>query len=249
MTFDSTGEGSAVSFPRAMTFRNDLLNSLSAVNVLTTLTIDHSAMSDVGIPALVQRTSLQRISLIRTAITDAGLSNLCQHTGLTHLTIEGGSVTGASLAELASLRNLQTLRLSGLHVSAETMQRLVQSPSLRTLDMARATISDEAARVLLSSSLKTIDLTGTGVADSTLSALRIALPGSEILPLAEGPAPLPVADVVPAESVSPEEVQSAEGALAEATEEKSTTPLKLMAVPDEEAKCTSETSSAIKILR
>jgi len=235
MTFDSTGEGSAVSFPRSMTFRNDLLNSLSAVNVLTTLTIDHSAMSDVGIPALVQRTSLQRISLIRTAITDAGLSNLCQHTGLTHLTIEGGSVTGASLAELASLRNLQTLRLSGLHVSAETMQRLVQSPSLRTLDMARATISDEAARVLLSSSLKTIDLTGTGVADSTLSALRIALPGSEILPLAEGPAPLPVADVVPAESVSPEEVQSAEGALAEATEEKSTTPLKLMAVPDEEA--------------
>ena len=235
MTFDSTGEGSAVSFPRSMTFRNELLDSLSAVSGLTTLTVDHSAMNDAGIPAVVQQASLQRLSLIRTAITDTGLSNLCQHTGLTHLTIEGGSVTGASLAELASLRNLQTLRRSGLQGSAETMQRLVQSTSIRTLDLTGATITDEAARVLLSSSLKTIDLTGTGVADSTLSALRVALPDSEILPLAEAPVPKPVADVSPeTPAVSPEEVQSAEGALTETTEEKTTTPLKLMAVPDEE---------------
>ena len=50
MTFDSTGTGSAVSFPRSMTFRNDLLKSLSAVNELTTLTIDHPEMTDGGFP-------------------------------------------------------------------------------------------------------------------------------------------------------------------------------------------------------
>lgn len=234
MTFDSTGTGSAVSFPRSMTFRNDLLKSLSAVNGLTTLTIDHSEMTDGGISDLVRRKSLRRLSLIRTAITDAGLSNLCQHTGLTHLTIEGGSVTGASLAELASLHNLQALRLSGLRVSAETMQRLVQSTSLRTLELTGAAITDEAARVLLSSSLKTIDLTGTGVAGSTLSALKIALPDAEILPLAEAPVPEPVVKAGDIPEISPEEVDGAERTLAEAMAENPATPLKLMAVPDEE---------------
>lgn len=232
MTFDETGEGSAVSFPGSMAFRHELLECLPAVNGLTTLTIDHPAMGDAGIASLIELASLKRLSLIQTAVSDQGLSNLSQHAGLVWLNIDGGNVTGASLAELAALRNLQSLRLSRLELSGETLQRVIQSPSLQTLDLTGTKVSDEAARVLINSSLKRVDLTGTGVSQTTLVALRTALPDAEILSRAEVAVPEPIAETdTGTGAVSPED-EKPEGA---PTHEKpEAVPVELVSVPDEE---------------
>lgn len=166
-----------------------LLNHLPA---LKSLDIGFAQVTDSGIAQLTLP-NLKELSIGGNKLTDAGLQALRQMPALTVLDISGAqrtdsglwsvSLTESGLDSLSTLKDLRHLRLNGVAISARGLEKLKGLHRLERLDLqACPRVNDDTVPVLESlPGLRVVDVTASAITEKSLSALRKARPGLQVI--------------------------------------------------------------------
>jgi internalin A len=177
------------------------LQHLSTLNSLQVLNIGSVLVTDAGLQVLTSLTNLKELTLGGDKLTDAGLQSVRQLPGLTVLDLGGVqredsgiwsvSFTQPGIEAIATLKDLRRLRLNETLISARGLQTLKNLPRLEFLDLHDCVqIGDDAVPILISlPSLRSVDLTGTGVSAAALDTMRRERPDCRVLHAPSGQKP------------------------------------------------------------
>jgi len=169
------------------------LEVLGGLTTLEALDIGYAQLTDVGLDWLTSLTKLQEIRLGGNKLTDAGLQFLRQLPQLTYLDIAGSQRTDSglwsiTLAEqgvdaIASVSSLRELHAGGTALAANGLKKLQTLPHLERLSLqgCKKVAKDAVPALAGFKGLKWLDVTGTGLTDEDVTALRQMLPACEIL--------------------------------------------------------------------
>lgn len=113
---------------------DDQLASLKGLgNLIFSLNLRGTEVSDKGLEHLKDLKSLTRLHLERTKITDAGLANLVGLANLEYLNLYGTEVTDAGLQTLAGLKNLKKLYVWQTKITEEGQAKFKTAAATVTL--------------------------------------------------------------------------------------------------------------------
>jgi Leucine-rich repeat (LRR) protein len=166
-----------------------LINRLSA---LESLDIGFAQVTDSGIGQLALP-DLKELSIGGNKLTDAGLQALRQMPTLTSLDLSGAqrtdsglwsvSLTESGIDAISTLKDLRHLRLNGVAISTRGLERLKGLSKLERLDLqACPRVSDDAMAFLVSlPALRVLDVTASAITAETVSKLRKAKPGLQVI--------------------------------------------------------------------
>ena len=171
------------------------------------LSLNHPAVSDDGLKALVPLKNLAVLDLSTSKVTDAGMKDVASHKNLISLKLGRTEVSDAGLKELAPLSKLYLLDLTSTQVSDAGMKDLARLKSLSSLTLGRTNltaaglkglsglknltmlnlhntkITDDGLKDLAQlKKLTSLELTGTLMTKPGIAALRRALPKCMINP-------------------------------------------------------------------
>lgn len=133
---------------------------------LVSLDLSDTLVDDDGLCALSGLTQLARLDLSYTRVTDQGLSHLKGLTRLSDLNLSHTRVRGAGVAQLCDAR-LSSLDLSVTKITDSDALGLARAGmnGLLTLNLSRTKVSRVPG---LSTALRTLDMSGTRMADDSL---------------------------------------------------------------------------------
>lgn len=116
------------------------------------------------------------------SVTDRGLETIGQLRNLQSLNLRGSKITDAGMGRLATLAALTSLDLGQTSLSARGLAPLAAMKQLQQLSLYQCQkLNDEAIPALSAlKSLKWLDLEGSGITPSGLTAIRNALPQARI---------------------------------------------------------------------
>jgi Leucine-rich repeat (LRR) protein len=169
------------------------LEHLSGLPAIEFLDAGYAQVTDVGIEHLAQLSALKQLTLGGNKLTDMGLQALRQTPGIQSLDLGGQqrtdsglwqvSVTDRGMDAIATLSDLRHLRLHSLTVTARHLRQLAGLKKLETLDLQNCKkVGDDAVEALSSiSSLRRVDLTGSGMTAEAVARLRSRLSSATIL--------------------------------------------------------------------
>ena len=164
---------------------------MEPVNVLHTLILSQTQVTDAALANLKGMTDLQTLLLAGTQVTDAGLACLNELPCLTTLSLQATQVTDAGLANLQEIKSMQSLNLGGARMTDAGLASLKKMTGLKTLNLGSTQVTDAGLRDLKEhKDLRCLDLSITGVTVAGFAQLRAALPDTQIIgPPSESAAP------------------------------------------------------------
>ncbi len=166
-----------------------LINRLTA---LESLDIGFAQVTDSGI-SQIALPNLKELSLGGNKLTDRGLQALRQMPTLTSLDLSGAqrtdsglwsvSLTESGIDAISTLKELRSLRLNGVGISARGLEKLKGLSKLERLDLqACPRVNDDAMPLLVSlPALRILDVTASAITGETVSKLRKAKPGLQVI--------------------------------------------------------------------
>lgn len=181
------------------------LEHIAGISALESVNLGSTMMTDVGLERLTTLPNLKELTMGGNELGDAGLQALRQMPTLTYLDLSGRTGTDKNVWTLAmsdvgleavlTLKNLQELRfgctsigvgiegakfadVSAMNVTPGWLERMKVLTKLQKLKLQGcARINDESIKSLIAMpNLREVDLTGTGVTDKGLAALRQGKP-------------------------------------------------------------------------
>jgi len=157
------------------------LRPLAGLTRLRSLDLTATPIDDAGLAPVAGFPDLGRLTLARTRVGDAGLAHLVGLTNLTDLGLSGTRVTDAGLARLPRLSSLD---LSSTAITDAGLPALLATAApLDRLNLSGTAITDTGLGLLAArGGFKELHVSGTKATAAGLDALRIAIPGVEVLP-------------------------------------------------------------------
>lgn len=148
------------------------LGALDDLSSLQTLCLTRSAVGDAGLEALSRAGTLQGLGLYRTQVSDAGIKYLARLTSLQRLDLDDTRVGDAGVRELANLEHLQLLSLADTQLTDTGLRDVGRMMTIRSLSIAHNQITDAGIRELTSlEQLQSLRLDFTQVTDTGLREL------------------------------------------------------------------------------
>jgi hypothetical protein len=155
------------------TVANGDLDTLRAFSRLTTLTLNHTDITDAGLKPLEGLTQLKTLSIWQAKISGPGLAHLRTATGLEQLSLAHTPITDTGLAHLAGLVGLKELRLSDTSITDAGLKHLKGLTRLEELALSDAAITDAGLAELAElTRLERLSLRGTSITDRGLAHLK-----------------------------------------------------------------------------
>jgi thiol-disulfide isomerase/thioredoxin/Leucine-rich repeat (LRR) protein len=151
----------------------DLATDLRKLNGLRRLDLCGADISDAGLKALRELTTVTTLDISCTRVTDAGLAHLRGWNDLQMLNLGRTQVTGVGVKELGAKPKLVNLDLSGLQITAAGLKSLKDFPELHVLNLSRTGLNDDRLGELRGmTELRGLDLSGNPITDAGLKALK-----------------------------------------------------------------------------
>lgn len=169
------------------------LQFLSGCPLLESLDISFAQVTDIGLNNLTSLTNLKELAIGGNKLTDNGLLALRQMPSLTSLDVSGShredsglwsvSLTEEGLNSIATLGALRHLRLNGTGVTSRGLEKLKGLSRLERLDLqdCRRVTDDALPSLDAMKSLRLVDVTGSGMTEAGVAALRRARPDLRVL--------------------------------------------------------------------
>jgi hypothetical protein len=162
-------------------FTNAGLLQFGKIKTLRRLVLASPRFGDTGIDAVTGLSELRSLGLSSPGFTDACLAKIVRLATLEELVLDGSSIKGPGLAGLAALPKLRSLVLGSNEFSGTEVEHVAGLASLRRLMFYRAKLADDVPSLLgRLTRLETLDLVETPLAAGQLSALKKALPSTQI---------------------------------------------------------------------
>lgn len=121
---------------------------LAGLRRLRTLLCDHQPISDDGLRAIGQLTTLEELTIYGSEITDAGLQNLGALSALRSLTMMDSRISGDGLRHLKASVRLEEIYLRGTQIDDDALLELEDLPNLRRIGLRECNITDEGLDIL-----------------------------------------------------------------------------------------------------
>ncbi|MFN8555470.1 MAG: protein kinase [Candidatus Obscuribacterales bacterium] len=152
------------------------LAALSNMTSLKELQLNYTKTADAGISHLAKLDELETLGLAGTVVTDKATSDLAKLRNLKALDLGYTLITGHGLKNLAPLQNLTKLGLYNTRLKDEDLKVLSNFPRLESLNLANTNITDDGVNELVKlKSLRTLDIGGSRVTNKGVKKLA-ALP-------------------------------------------------------------------------
>ena len=164
------GQRTAIDVANPRNMGDDDLRGLARLDVLRSLSLSGTHLTDAGLSSIALMRKLQSLDLTGTLVTDAGLAQIGRLGELRELNLSNTRVRGDELKRLAPLNQLISLDLSESDVSDTSLANLSMVPHLKRLSLSHTAVSD-AGLVHLSQlpGLRVLNLNHTNVTDAGLS--------------------------------------------------------------------------------
>jgi Leucine-rich repeat (LRR) protein len=150
----------------------DLLLLKPFADSLTTLDVQHTEITDVGLETIGDLLRLESLNLAGTAIDGRGLAHLASLDKLQHLDLRDTAIQPEHLQTLDALTSLRTIHLPEAVITDDVLAGIGRLAHLRSLILAKAPISDRGlASLVRLKQLEALDLSETGITDAGLTHL------------------------------------------------------------------------------
>ncbi len=151
---------------------DDGISALSDMTSLTKLKLNYTTITDRGISYLTKLTKMRELELTQAPISDKGIALLANLKNLEKLDLGYTTISAQGLASLAPLKSLQSLYLYNTKLGDEDLASLANFPELNHLDLADGIITDRALDTISKlSSLRWLDIGGNRITDKGLQKL------------------------------------------------------------------------------
>jgi len=169
------------------------LEFVASIPTLESLDIGYAEVTDVGLDRLTSMQSLRELTIGGNKLTDAGVHLLRQLPQLAYLDVGGSQrtdsglwfvgLTDAGVESIATLAELKELRMAGTTISGRSLARLKSLTKLERLVLQNCKrVGDDAIPMLSAmTSLRLLDVKGSGISEPGAAELRKNLPKAQIL--------------------------------------------------------------------
>ncbi|MCE9556566.1 MAG: leucine-rich repeat domain-containing protein [Planctomycetes bacterium] len=185
VTADGTEFIDSVTFSYVENSDTKIRTHAAKLSRVTSLMLNGSDISDVGIEELKALPKLRQLELIGAKITIKSGKIIGQFKSLRHLSAGGNGDLSDDFVDGIVALNLETLHLSKAKISSRSLGSISKMTNLRELDLSQTNITDaDLAKLKSLTSLEILDLSRTKISDASLDAIG-ELPKLKVLNVAD----------------------------------------------------------------